>query len=540
MIVFSFISSKLKKMARFSKVIYSYIFSSILSQVSAFDATSNSNVAVYWGQASAGSQERLSYYCESDNVDIILLSFMNGFPGTSDVPTLNFAGACTDSYSNGLLHCTEIAEDIASCQSNGKKVLLSLGGAVGDYGFSSDSEAETFAGTLWNLFGEGTSSTRPFDDSVIDGFDLDLENQDQTGYPALLTKLREYFQKGSKDYYISAAPQCVYPDASLSETLTSSYFDFVFVQFYNNYCSLDKTFNWNTWSDWAKSTSVNSNVKVYMGLPGSSSAAGSGYVSSDVIETEVNNLSSDSVFGGVMFWDASQCFSNVVDDIAYVSQVKSILGGTSSGSSASPSESSQSATISSQTTEVNAFTNTYGYSSAYFSASVSLGTFESSVSTQVYVQKGIYAAGTTTTTSASQDPTTSSTINGNDASTITLTSDPSTVYNEYTITVSDSSSSTYETSTSSFTSAVAITTSNSGSCSSLSDQDKVDCLNSNFKAGLFDGNVSNCTTGGTACSSDGKFSLCDHSSWVIFDCPTGTSCYAFLSNSAIEVGCNYA
>ena len=63
-------------------------------------------------------------------------------------------------------------QDIKTCQDAGKIVLLSLGGAIGDYGFSSSSEAETFATTLWNLFGGGTSSTRPFGSSIVDGFDL--------------------------------------------------------------------------------------------------------------------------------------------------------------------------------------------------------------------------------------------------------------------------------------------------------------------------------------------------------------------------------
>jgi chitinase len=63
-------------------------------------------------------------------------------------------------------------QDIKTCQDAGKIVLLSLGGAIGDYGFSSSAQAESFATTVWNLFGEGTSSTRPFGSSVVDGFDL--------------------------------------------------------------------------------------------------------------------------------------------------------------------------------------------------------------------------------------------------------------------------------------------------------------------------------------------------------------------------------
>jgi chitinase len=45
-----------------------------------------------------------------------------------------------------------------------------------------DSAAATFATTIWNLFGGGSSSTRPFGDAVIDGVDLDIEGGPSTGY----------------------------------------------------------------------------------------------------------------------------------------------------------------------------------------------------------------------------------------------------------------------------------------------------------------------------------------------------------------------
>ena len=69
----------------------------------AFDASAKDNMVLYWGQASAGSQERLSYYCESDAADIMVLAFMTSFPGTNDIPSLNFASACTETFSDGLL-----------------------------------------------------------------------------------------------------------------------------------------------------------------------------------------------------------------------------------------------------------------------------------------------------------------------------------------------------------------------------------------------------------------------------------------------------
>lgn len=64
----------------------------------------------------------------------------------------------------------------------GVKVILSLGGAAGSYGFTSDSQGETFAETIWDLFGGGSSDTRPFGTAEIDGIDLDIEGGASTGY----------------------------------------------------------------------------------------------------------------------------------------------------------------------------------------------------------------------------------------------------------------------------------------------------------------------------------------------------------------------
>lgn len=300
-----------------------------LGMANAFSATANDNVVLYWGQNSAGSQETLGTYCESSDADIYVISFLTTFPSTQ----LNIVG-CDDTFSGtDILTCSSIGDDIKTCQGLGKKVLLSLGGAVGTYGFSDDSAAEDYAGTLWNMFAGGSSDTRPFGDAVIDGFDLDIENNNEVGYAALTNKLRDYFSGG--EYYISGAPQCVYPDASLGDALTNGYFDFVFVQFYNNPCGIDKTgFNWDTWKNWAAS-STNTNVKIFLGIPASSTAASSGYSTPSVVESIVSGIQGDSCFGGIMMWDASQAFSNMVDGSSYCANMKSVLGGSSSSGTSS-------------------------------------------------------------------------------------------------------------------------------------------------------------------------------------------------------------
>ena len=96
--------------------------------------------------------------------------------------TMDFGPACGGQSSqmqakgaSGMLACGQMAKDIATCQSQGKKILLSLGGATAQTAFTDDTQAATFASTLWNLFGAGTgldAGLRPFGTTTIDGFDV--------------------------------------------------------------------------------------------------------------------------------------------------------------------------------------------------------------------------------------------------------------------------------------------------------------------------------------------------------------------------------
>ncbi|ODQ45564.1 hypothetical protein PICMEDRAFT_23434, partial [Pichia membranifaciens NRRL Y-2026] len=291
-------------------LLLSFTLSTVVSAISDYN-----NVALYWGQNSAGTQQDLASYCSSEKADIYILSFIDVF-GSSQQPNVNFANACTESYSSGLLHCPQIGKDIKTCQSLGKTVLISLGGASGAYGFSDDSTAD-FAGTLWNMFGGGSDSSveRPFDDAVVDGFDFDIENNNPKGYATLANKLRSYFSEdSSKTYYLSAAPQCPYPDASVGDLLENASIDFAFIQFYNNYCATTgSNFNWDTWNTFAENTSPNKNIKLFVGLPAATGAAGSGYATIDQIKSTFQNTilnKEDSHFGGFVLWDASWSTSN--------------------------------------------------------------------------------------------------------------------------------------------------------------------------------------------------------------------------------------
>ena len=139
----------------------------------------------------------------------------------------------------------------------------------------------------------------------------------------------------SKTYYLSAAPQCPFPDLADNAMLNGTVrFDMIFVQFYNNYCGLQSyvagaeeqwNFNMNQWDTWAKTVSKSRDVKIFLGVPADLTAAGSGYTSSGALQPIIEYSKTFGSFGGVMMWDASQAYANA----GFLGQVKSALTGTS-------------------------------------------------------------------------------------------------------------------------------------------------------------------------------------------------------------------
>ncbi|KAJ5657843.1 class III chitinase [Penicillium longicatenatum] len=304
----------------------------------ALDVTSSSNVAVYWGQNSYGqasgdlAQQDLAYYYVIN--------------GEGDAPEINFANSgdsCTTFDGTSLLNCPAIAEDIVTCQGLGKTILLSIGGATySEGGFTSEAAAIAGAKMIWETFGPvstNTSINRPFGDSVVDGFDFDFESTVEN-MPAFANELRNLFAEDtSKTYYLTAAPQCPYPDAADNPMLDGAvYFDAIWVQFYNNYCGVNyftagsttqADFNFDSWNTWATTISLNPDVKVFLGIPGGSTAAGTGYESASTIASIVDFIVEEGYtsFGGIMMWDASQIYAN--DD--FLSSIASSLGTSSAG-----------------------------------------------------------------------------------------------------------------------------------------------------------------------------------------------------------------
>lgn len=211
----------------------------------------------------------------------------------------------------------------------GKTILLSIGGATyTEGGFQSAEAAEAGARMVWETFGPVTNgdALRPFGDAVVDGFDLDFEATVSNMVPFANTLRSLMDSDSSKQYFLTAAPQCPFPDAANKEMLDGAVsFDAIWVQFYNNYCGVNSypdNFNFNTWDDWAQNTSKNKNVKVLVGVPANTGAAGSGYLPVDQLAPVIEHARTFPSFGGVMMWDASQAYAND----GFLSGIKSILG----------------------------------------------------------------------------------------------------------------------------------------------------------------------------------------------------------------------
>ncbi|KAJ3695177.1 hypothetical protein LUZ60_000554 [Juncus effusus] len=270
------------------------------------------SIAVYWGQN--GNEGTLKSACDTGNYDYVMLSFLSTF-GNGKTPVLNLAGHC-DPSSGG---CKTLTSEIQYCQSKSIKVFLSLGGGAGSYTLTSASDAQTVAQYLWNNYLSGSSSNRPLGSAILDGIDFDIELGGMSYYDQLAKYLSAY-STSSKKVYLSAAPQCPYPDSHLNSALSTGLFDYVWVQFYNNapcqYSSGDISklkSSWDTWTSSIKAT------KIFLGVPASTSAANSGYIPPDTLKSQVlPAIKGSSKYGGIMLWDRYNDLQN-----KYSNQVRS-------------------------------------------------------------------------------------------------------------------------------------------------------------------------------------------------------------------------
>lgn len=269
-------------------------------------------IAIYWGQN--GNEGTLAEACSTGNYDYVIIAFLPTF-GNGQTPMINLAGHC-DPYSDG---CTGLSSDIESCQAKGIKVLLSLGGGAGSYSIASTQDASNVATYLWNNFLGGHSSSRPLGPAILDGIDFDIEGGSNQHWGDLARYLKGYGSvMQSKRVYITAAPQCPFPDAWIGNALTTGLFDYVWIQFYNNppcqYTPGEITNLEDSWKQWTSSIPAN---KIFLGLPASPEAAGSGFIpAADLTSNVLPAIKNSAKYGGVMLWsryyDAQSGYSSSI------------------------------------------------------------------------------------------------------------------------------------------------------------------------------------------------------------------------------------
>lgn len=155
---------------------------------------------------------------------------------------------------------------------------------------------------MWDNFLGGQSNSRPLGDAVLDGIDFDIEGGTSQHWDELAKALSNFSKQ--KKVYLTAAPQCPFPDAWLGGALGTGLFDYVWVQFYNNppcqYSGNADNLK-NSWNQWT--SNLSGSAQLFLGLPAAPEAAGSGYIPPDVLKSEVlPSIKTSPKYGGVMLW----------------------------------------------------------------------------------------------------------------------------------------------------------------------------------------------------------------------------------------------
>ena len=155
--------------------------------------------------------------------------------------------------------------------------------------------------------------------AVLDGIDFDIEGGSNKHWDDLARYLSGYSNMGKK-VYLTAAPQCPFPDAWVGGALKTGLFDYIWVQFYNNppcqYAPGSISNLKEAWKQWTPDIPA---TKIFLGQPAAPAAAGSGFIPVvDLTSQLLPAIKNSHKYGGVMLW------SKYYDDQSgYSSAIKS-------------------------------------------------------------------------------------------------------------------------------------------------------------------------------------------------------------------------
>jgi chitinase len=223
----------------------------------------------------------------SSAYDIIVVAFAEQVPGQPGAVQFNVDSALSGAlggYSNAAL-----AADVAAKQAQGKRVLISIGGELGNVDFSSAANVTRYVDSMTNVL-----NTFGFD-----GVDIDLESGLQIQNVAAAH--RQLQQRFGSDFLLTMAPQTldVQPGGRYEQLINALNrdVDIVHTQYYNSGSMLGRDGNVYSQGNVDFITAQADILLAYLrpdqvalGLPASSSAAGSGFVPPSVITRALDCL----------------------------------------------------------------------------------------------------------------------------------------------------------------------------------------------------------------------------------------------------------
>ncbi|WP_200812132.1 chitinase [Streptomyces sp. 3213.3] len=248
-------------------------------------------VTGYWQNFNNGATvQKLS--AVSSQYDIIAVAFADA---TSTPGAVSFT---LDSSGLGGYTVDQFKADIAAKHAAGKKVIISIGGQNGTISVSDSTSATNFANSVYSLM-----QTYGFD-----GVDIDLENGINATY--MTQALRSLSSKAGSSLIITMAPQTID-----MQSTSNAYFQtalnvkdiltVVNMQYYNSGTMLGcdgKVYGQGTVDFLTALACIQlqgglSPSQVGLGLPASTSAAGSGYVSPTIVNNALDCLTAGTNCG---------------------------------------------------------------------------------------------------------------------------------------------------------------------------------------------------------------------------------------------------
>lgn len=126
----------------------------------------------------------------------------------------------------------------------------------------------------------------------------------------MVNRFRSNFgSDSSKKYYLTAAPQCPFPDAS-EPLAVCKLLDYVWVQFYNNGdCNIAQSGFNSAVKNWSKGLG---SAQLFIGALASGADGDQGYVDAATLTKAINGVKAMNLpnFGGAMLWEAQLAVKN--------------------------------------------------------------------------------------------------------------------------------------------------------------------------------------------------------------------------------------